>query len=404
MESILGYIQSKPLFYLLIIIVLSINFLLLILLGLTVYYFINIANQHVDQVKRIKLEKKHLLYVLISILFVLLLSMIYNFRTLLKLLINPLLWALIFSYLLNPIVHLLDKRGISRLWSVVILYSFITAFIAIVSITVTPKIIKEVKNLVELLPRYTTEVSDYINSLYKKIEQLGNFSPQMAVIGGTLEEHLVAVQNKIIQSINGFTKGIFNTFSNFISLVLVPIYSFYFLKDTDSLRRKLSLLIPKDIRPECIQIFRDINKILSKFIRGQLLVAVCVGILSTVALLILRVNFAFLIGMIAGISNIIPYIGPIIGAIPGVAVALLDQPMKAIWVIVAFTIIQQIESAILSPKIVGESVGLHPIIIILTLIIGNEAFGVVGMLFGVPVVASLKIVFWHMANYIIKAD
>ena len=95
---------------------------------------------------------------------------------------------------------------------------------------------------------------------------------------------------------------------------------------------------------------------------------------------------------------------PIIGAIPAVAIALLDQPMKAIWVIVAFTIVQQIESAILSPKIVGESVGLHPIIIILTLIIGNEAFGVVGMLFGVPVVASLKIVFGHIANYIIKAD
>lgn len=403
MEGILGYIQSKPLFYIISTFILSTNFLFIILLGLTIYYIINIANQYVENSRKIKIGNKHLFVLGIIIVIVIFISIIYHFKDLLKLVLNPIIWAIIFSYLLNPMVHFFERQGISRFWSVVLLYSIIIALILFISIAITPKIVKEVKNFVDILPKYTTEANNFINGFYEKIQRLDNFSPQMSIITNTLQENLVAIQYGIIEFFEGFTKRIFNIFSNIVSIALVPIYSFYFLKDTVSLRKKISLLIPKSIRPELIQVFRDINKTLSKFIRGQILVAICVGILSTLALLILNVDFAFLIGLIACISNLIPYVGPIMGAIPAVMVALLDQPMKAIWVIIAFTIIQQIESAVISPKIVGDSVGLHPVIIILALIVGNETYGIIGMLFGIPIVASLKVIMWHITNYIIKA-
>ena len=340
---------------------------------------------------------------LILVIIIFLTIMIYHSRQVLWQLIIPILWAVIFTYLLNPIVHLMDRKGISRLWSVVILYTVIIAVITLLSITITPKIIKEARHLVELLPKYTNEANEYIYRLYEKIEQLDNLSPQMAAIRVPIEEYLIGVQYRIIDYVNNTTRGVFGIFSHVVNIVLIPIYAFYFLKDTDYFKKKLTMVIPKVYRQDLIHIFKDIDKLLGKFIRGQLIVAACVGILNTLALLIIKVNFAFLIGMIAGISNIIPYIGPIIGAIPAVIIALLDEPSKAIWVIIAFTIIQQIESAILSPKIVGESVGLHPIVIIITLIVGNHLYGVIGMLFGIPIVASIKIVLKHITNHIIRA-
>ena len=402
--NIFGSIDSKPIFFMVLLLIIAINFILLLLLSFSTYYLIQIANKYVDQNRRVRLGKKHVFMMVLSISLIVLLVIIYHFGDLIAWLMRPILWAIIFSYLLNPAVHILDKRGISRLWSVIILYTFITAFLFILFITITPILIREVKNLVELLPSYTAEASEFINMVYKKVEQLDNLSPQMSAIREPIEEYLITIQNKIIDSATDMTRSVFNTFSHVITIVLIPIYSFYFLKDTDHLKKKLIYIIPKAFRQELLHIAKDIDKLLNKFIRGQLVVAAFVGILCTLALFIIKVDFAILIGMIAGLSNIIPYIGPIIGAIPAVIIAILDEPSKAIWVIIAFFIIQQFESAILVPKIVGESVGIHPIIIIITLFIGNELYGIAGLIFGVPVVASIKILLRHLSAYVIEGD
>ncbi len=404
MESILGYIQSKPLFYIISTFVVSINFLLMVLLGLVIYYIVNIANQHLDSSKRIVLRKKYYFRLGLAIIILLFINIIYSLRELVFLVLTPIIWAIIFSYLLNPIVHSFEKRGLSRLWGVVLLYSIIALLGTFFSIAITPKITAEVKNLIDILPKFTDEANKYINGFYNKVKELDNFSPQMSIITNALQENLSDIQSEIIEFTKEFTTKIFNVFSNIINLALIPIYSFYFLKDTAHFKKILSSLIPKKFRPELIKVFKDVDKTLSKFIRGQIIVAFCVGVLSTIALLILQIDFAFLIGLVAGVSNFIPYIGPIMGAIPAIIIALLEDPMKAVWVIVAFLIIQQIESAVLSPKIVGDSVGVHPIIIIIALIIGNEVFGIVGMLFAIPVVASLKVIIGHLSNYIIKGQ
>jgi predicted PurR-regulated permease PerM len=217
-----------------------------------------------------------------------------------------------------------------------------------------------------------------------------------------LKEYLQNFQVYIIDLFRQITTKTLNIFSNIVSIVLIPIYTFYFLKDTQFFRRKVLKSIPKGIRDQVINISRDIDNLLSRFIRGQLIIAMIVGVLSIIALVVLKVQFAFLIGTIAGVTNIIPYFGPIIGAIPAIIVALLDEPMKAIWVIIAFFIIQQTESAILSPKIVGESVGLHPVFVILVLLIGGELFGVIGLIFAIPIAASIKIILNHLVKILIK--
>lgn len=378
------------------------NILMILLLGFLLFYVIHIGNDKIYSQREKSNRKKYLLYFVAFGAISLAFWGLYSIRNMVFKIFGPILWAMVFAYLLNPFVVKLEKRRISRLWSVIIIYIGILSIVVLVSITITPKITKETRNLVELLPKYTNETYETINHLYEKIEQLDHFSPQLAGIKEPIKENLDKVESFIVNTIKNITRAIFNIFSQIVGLVLIPIFSFYFLKDLSYFRKKILFIIPKSLRNELMNIFKDIDVLLSKFIRGQIIVAACVGVLSTIALLIIDVDFAFLIGMIAGISNVIPYIGPIIGAIPGVIFGLLDEPAKAIWVVIAFTIIQQIESAVLSPKIVGESVGLHPVSVIISLFIGNELFGVLGMLFAVPVAASIKIVGKHMLDLIVK--
>jgi len=143
------------------------------------------------------------------------------------------------------------------------------------------------------------------------------------------------------------------------------------------------------------------GEILSCFIQGQLLTALIIGIMETVALAIIGVKYSPILGFIGGISNIIPYFGPFIGAIPSVAVALIDSPVKAFWTVVAFLVIQQIDNAFISPKIIEGRLGLHPITTILAVLAGGEFFGIIGMLVAVPVTAVLKVILKRLIEAIV---
>jgi predicted PurR-regulated permease PerM len=141
---------------------------------------------------------------------------------------------------------------------------------------------------------------------------------------------------------------------------------------------------------------RLIDDVLSAYIRGQLLLCFFIGTMATLALLIIDVPSALVLGLIAGLFEALPFIGPILGAIPALIVALVNEPTSAIWVAVAFFAIQQVENLILVPRISGESVKLHPAMVMVVLVVGNELAGFVGMLIAVPVTALLRDVFKYL--------
>ncbi|MDF2546524.1 MAG: family transporter [Anaerosolibacter sp.] len=400
--NVIDLVYSKPTSYLIASIFLLMSIFFTILLIFSIYYLIHIGNRFVDIKSKLTLKKKHFFYLSIFLVGVLCVLLIYHHRKIVSQFLGPLIWAVIIAYLLSPMVHFLERKGFKRIWAVVLLYTAGISAIIFLSITITPKITREISNLIDLLPQYSRQTNVLVNRIYTRIKQLDDISPQLSGVKEVIEGNIVNIEYEIIDVLRQLTNSIIGTLSHIVTLALIPIFSFYFLKDADYFKKKIIFLIPKTCREECINIGRDIDKLLSKFIRGQIIVAMIVGLLSTVALFILGIDFAFLIGFIAGVSNIIPYVGPIIGAIPAVVIALLDTPAKSIWVILAFTTIQQIESAVLSPKIVGDSVGLHPIVVILSLLIGNEWYGVIGMLFAVPIAASIKIVGKHIINLIVR--
>lgn len=368
--------------------------LLLAFLFFLIYYLINIGNKYVNEDKRIKINVRKVFFVLIFITFIYLIYKILNKYSFLSNLFGMFIFSVIMAYLFNPIVNFFEKRKIRRSLGILIVYAIILGVIVILSLTIIPNITKEAKKLMEILPLYLNRIFDFLNNIYDRYySSIYSLPPQLQGVEQAVMGNVENMGNILSENIKKITSSMMDIFPKITSIILVPIFTFYLILDKDSIKNKIYITVPKDKRQDFSRLSKEIDKALGEFIRGRVIVAIFIGVSTTIALLILKIPFGLVIGLIAGIADIIPYFGPVIGIIPAVIFALLDSPLKALWVIIIFTVIQQIENDLITPKIIGESIGIHPITVIVSLIIGGEIMGIWGMVLAVPAVAVGKIVF-----------
>ncbi len=237
---------------------------------------------------------------------------------------------------------------------------------------------------------YFENVFDGVNRFTNEIGILKGQEDIVQKIYGVINAFVIRISNQLI---NYFTTiGL-----NAMNLILAFVIAFYLLQDKErcvAVVKKISytLLRPKIYRHVMV-LCHDIDYIFSGYIRGQIIDAIIVAVLTSLALTIIQLDFAIIIGVIAGIFNLIPYFGPIVGFVLAIIIGILDpNPMKAIYGAIAILIIQQIDGWIIVPKVVGECVKLHPVIVLLAILIGGNLFGLMGMLIGVPVAAFIRLV------------
>jgi sporulation integral membrane protein YtvI len=304
----------------------------------------------------------------------------------------PFIIALFLAYLLNPAVAHIEQKGFSRSWSIIIVYSVLFGALTLGAIKIVPILIKELENFAREIPSMAATGQQLLEQFQAQYQNSSlPFSLRIA-----FDKALLTLENELQGFTASIVDGIINSVSYFIGIVISPVLAFYLLHDWREIREKLLLFIPGKWRNQIIIIVRDIDKVLNGLIRGQLLVAFLVGILVSAGLYLLNVRFALLIGILAGLLDIIPYFGAIIGATPAVTLALLHSPILALKVVILFLIIHQLEGTVIGPKILGESVGLHPLSVIFFVFVGGELGGLPGMLLGVPVAAIVKVVFRHL--------
>lgn len=357
------------------------------------YYIIKIGNKTLGKGNGLIITKKDLFKLTIFAVMIFAILKIYTSVPIVKDIIYTIIISITIAYILNPIVNYLESKGLRRITSISIIYLFIAGFIVMLYFLIVPSILEEVTNLLVDFPEYLRQINDKIKTFYNLYTvNMESLPGGIGNIKNIIDNNLIAIENLVTQNIKNITDNIATTFSKLVVLVLFPVITFYFLKDKDFFKKNIILLCPKKFRDDLLKICRKMNIILGKFVRGQLIVASFIGVASAVDLLILRVKFALIIGLIAGVASIIPYFGPIIGIIPALFFALLDSTTKAIWVIITFVIIQQFEGDVLSPRIVGNSVGLHPIVVMVVLLIGGGIYGVIGMLLSVPATVFIKII------------
>lgn len=365
-----------------------------IILVLIIYYLINIGNSYLSEKKRLRFDDKRILPIILTIIGIYFSYILVKRYTILSDTLYALVISSIIAYALNPIINFLEKKGINRLLGVLIVYLSIIAVFFIVSFLIIPKSSAEIKRLVTNMPTYFEQVSKMVDNLYTKYySTLGGLPPMFKGLEQVVMDNIVNIEDAIVNTLKGFIGGIIHTLSKFVSIVLTPILTLYFLVDKDFFKKKLKEAIPKKYRADVMYLANKIDYSLSRFVRGRLIMSLYVGVFTTVVLMIMGIEFAFVIGFVTGIADIIPYIGPLLGFIPAVFFAYLSSPIKVLWVSILFVLIQWGENNILAPKIIGENLGMHPLVILLSIIIGGGVFGVFGMILSVPTVAVFRILF-----------
>jgi len=261
-----------------------------------------------------------------------------------------------------------------------------------------------ITNMTQSISLYLSSSSFSSESINKTLDSLN--SSLIDSIKPYIIDGINYLQQYIINNLGNMTYYIMSIGSSIATFFIALIISIYLLKDSEyflNLWSKLYFLIFKKSTAgnKIIYIFEVLHDVFAKYIRGQLLEAFFVGALSAIALSIVGINYAFVIGIIAGICNMIPYVGPVVGTILAAIMGLLSgNPIKILYSIIAMLVVQQIDNNLLAPKIVGESVGLHAVFTMLAILIGGNVGGLVGMLLAVPIAASCKVLFgnWY-ENY-----
>ncbi len=304
----------------------------------------------------------------------------------------PLVVAMIGVYLLNPIVSGMERRGIRRGWGTLITYLVAIAIVGTALTLAIPVVADQVESFARSAPGLIERATDAGRDLASRL----GFDVQTATEG----QDIVDFFGRLLS----FTRGLFGLA---IVFILGPILAFYILVDLPKIRRGLRAMIPSRRRAEVEGVLRKIGQAVGGFFRGQLLVALFVGVASALALWIVGLPFWAVVGLVTGLFNLIPLIGPFIGGIVAVLVAFTTESggggllgLEPGWPLalgsaVALLIVQQIDNHILSPNIVARTVRLHPVTVMLGLLAGGTLLGLWGILLAVPVLAAAKILMLH---------
>jgi predicted PurR-regulated permease PerM len=306
-------------------------------------------------------------------------------------LFRMLLTGTVSAYIATPLCDILEKR-ISRTAAIAVIILILGGLLASFIFLFIPQMAKEIAVMAERFPVFMRFVRGILGDIQRYMDKIGipqGVQDSVLTYADTFQK---TAADFVMDSLMRIVSGAIRLPSVFVGLVL----GFYFLKDREYFGRVLIRLIPLRSHRRILQIAGEINHILHCFIRGEVLIASVVGIISTIAYLIIGLPYALILGFLMGILELIPYFGPWMGAIPAILAAYLTGSSKVLWsTIIALILTQQLESVFITPKILGGELDLHPVYVILSLWAGSLFFGIIGMFLAVPVVLILRVIIKH---------
>jgi predicted PurR-regulated permease PerM len=316
-------------------------------------------------------------------------------------LLGPFLLALAVAYLFAPLVARLERRGMGRGLAIGLVALPPLAGVVLLAVFAGPQLWNQAVALVNTLPRFAVTLHDLLAGLRSRIESIAFLTEAQRTwvhdvnaqeLAGLLQQNADAILRGVAQWGLAFLRQL-GTIVGFLGYVVVtPVVAFYLLRDWQPLLTFLKELIPPARRPGVVTFLEEYDRSLGRFFRGQLTEAVLVGVMSGVGLAVLGVPSALLLGVIAGLCNLIPYIGLAISIVPALVVALtMDPPLAGLFRVGGvFLLVQFIDGSVTGPRIVGGSVGLHPVVIMLALALGGAVLGFAGLLLAIPLAVLVR--------------
>lgn len=312
--------------------------------------------------------------------------------------ILPFVIGMAIAYFLDPVADRLEAMGFSRTLATIVITIFAVLIFVVAALAVVPLLVDQATALVQAAPQIATQIEVFLNERFPQIAEEGSpIRRSLDNIGQTIQAQGGELLNGLLTSVSGLVNFL-------VILIIVPVVAFYMLMDWDRLVAEVDSLLPRDHAPTIRAIMSDIDKTLAGFIRGQGTVCLILGVFYSVALSLAGLQFGVIVGAIAGLLTFIPYVGALVGGVLAVGLALFQFWGDWLWILLIYAIFQFgqfVEGNILTPKLVGSSVGLHPVWLIFALSVFGAVFGFVGLLVAVPVAAAIGVVArWIVGRYL----
>ncbi len=298
----------------------------------------------------------------------------------------PFLVAALIAYLLHPLVEKLHEWNIHRGLSILLIYLIFFGGVGYLFYRGYPAIVHQVQDLNENLPEFIRMYESWIYQVYSYT----SFLPE--TVHDKIDQLVATIETSLDNLLGKLVGGFTRIFDMIVLITVIPVLVFYFIKDYVKIESFFMWFIPHKYKDEANELMKEIDKGLGGYIRGQLIISLFVSLACLLIFKLLHVNYALLLAIVMGVTNIIPYFGPIIGAVPAVMISYTTGGNTVIFVIIAIFVIQLIEGNLLSPYIMGRSIKIHPVAIIFVLLLGGQLFGVWGMILAVPVLTILKVI------------
>ncbi|WP_125760578.1 AI-2E family transporter [Companilactobacillus hulinensis] len=305
----------------------------------------------------------------------------------------PVILALVLYYLINPLINVLeDKFHVNRVISITFVFIIIFALLVWGIMSLIPFIQNQIDSLVQNWPQYWDALNKSLQNMFKD-PKLHVFRENLVNSNAKISKNFEQAVNKILpQTFSGISSAV-STVTNIVIIILTaPFILFFMLKDKNKFKESVVSFVPTRLKKSTDEMLTEMSQSLSSYITGQLTVAFWVAVMFFVGYLIIGQRYALVLGISAGILNLIPYVGSTLALIPSLIIGAFISPSMFIKVIIVFAVEQTIETRVISPIIVGNKMQMHPVTTILVLLVSAGMFGLFGMIAGIPVFAILKII------------
>ncbi|WP_339846863.1 AI-2E family transporter [uncultured Halopseudomonas sp.] len=328
--------------------------------------------------------------------FAALLLMIY----LLQPILPPFLIGILLAYLGDPAVGRLESRGVPRMAGVVVVFAGVTGVFALMLLILIPLLINEIDILREQIPAMVTWFNQTALPWFESRLGVDVSSFRLETVTNTIRENLAKTGGIVGIVLQQATRSTMALLTWLVNLAMIPVVAFYLMRDWKEIMQRIRNLLPRHHEDLAVRLVRDCDEVLSSFIRGQLLVMLCLGVIYSLGLWLIGLELALLIGMIAGLASIVPYLGFVVGVGAALIAAIFQfgDVFHLVAVVVVFGLGQIIESTLLVPLLVGDRIGLHPVAVIFAVLAGGQLFGFVGVLLALPVAAVLMVLVRYMLD------
>ncbi len=296
--------------------------------------------------------------------------------------------ALVIAYIFSSVISVFERLGIKRSVAVILLFVLAGVFVIAADLLFIPGLKQEIMNVYAKFPEFSRQIQDVLLVIAQN--SAGKYPFIESGIMNLIDN--VFGPNGFLERTPNASKILMQATPFIMSLILVPFFVFFLLKDWPGVIKRVMAWVPPSYVETTISVIEEINILVGKYLRGLAVDCFVIGVLASVGLWLIGINYPITLGILSGVANIIPYFGPIIGCTVSSLVALMQyRSFDPVWnVVVLYLVIKLMDDFVIQPLLIGKGVHLHPMLLVITLIVGGNLFGVMGMILGVPVVTAAQ--------------